>query len=714
MSAHDFTAALEAPESHGSLQQLQLLASQTPSLSTSLLDTATACFHAFCTTTHSSTKRTWIGVSLRNMIQVSPQVLKRLASLSPGLSRIGDIILSPSETEDTRIVAGLIIRECLSHNVNSITLQNFWGNNAILTLATVFPQKASSQWIKEFQSFVKVLHELLLQDETTLPNVHSPLSFATTKTGHRHGKTSPTLFVADGLLALVDLGADLRDVQLVEIPLKHIVSVSEQPSRRQSEQDLLGISEAWNVVLELRPGDWTYQINLAEYSETHMTIMFTKKIEAHVFLAELGKHTGLSPHQNAPASKKVLDDAFGFPEQSTRIIRPAIAKNKATPNDSNFSRTMGSKDGYLITKAVSDVPATISRPDLNVEADEAQLHESVDSKLRPRRAAKESISYVEKESSDVEDLFSEHGQSREHYTHSPVQRIRNLHPAGSGTPPMVLQPEVSKERCAITQMPGIRRVPSCKRRSPELLLNSVRNKQMTAQQPKGVHPVEQGLVGLVAHSRSPTHVEASILEQHNPKMNNDSNITTQTPTLKPNVLLGKRPSGARPPSTPSKRARREHARDLDGTCKASDPAPSTNKRCRILEDPTSPCGQRHRASTNLVHSERHVDMQPPSNTRINHTTQPSPSLPQDSSIDSSSIEFDRKQTPVHHARWSRSGENVTELLSSNSKPTPASPHAESTAISGHASPRRVRMEKEMADSDIRRTGTYLPVFQKYS
>ena len=47
-----------------------------------------------------------------------------------------------------------------------------------------------------------------------------------------------------------------------------------------------------------------------------------------------------------------------------------------------------------------------------------------------------------------------------------------------------------------------------------------------------------------------------------------------------------------------------------------------------------------------------------------------------------------------------------EILSSNSKPTPASPHAASTAISGHADRHKVTMDKEFGEYKIKKSDPF--------
>ena len=179
----------------------------------------------------------------------------------------------------------------------------------------------------------------------------------------------------------------------------------------------------------------------------------------------------------------------------------------------------------------------------------------------------------------------------------------------------------------------------------------------------------------------------------------DSNDPIHNIAQGQNLSSRKRPAGhgssLRTP--PTKRVKKENI--------GAATALSTKGPSRVLEDPYSPCGRHSRPIGSLP--RQFHDMQPPRKPKGENMAHGLPPTPhRQEAMDG--------RTPIHkNSRRIHSDYSANlELLSSNSKPTPASPHAESTAISGHADPERVIMEQEFAETEIARSNPFRRSSQK--
>lgn len=196
--------------------------------------------------------------------------------------------------------------------------------------------------------------------------------------------------------------------------------------------------------------------------------------------------------------------------------------------------------------------------------------------------------------------------------------------------------------------------------------------------------------------------EAHILGRLNDLDNDDEpgDIPNQDTEAQDGVVTRKRLSTSLTPSTPrSKQAELDH-NETEGDVEAAGSVlvkhPPTNAPARQLQDPQSPCDSRTNGTMQA----------PPRPTMEGIMYAASPRTQQTSGRKRKL--FDERQTPVNQlSKRSQSGmsENL-ELLSSNSKPTPASPHAPSTAISGHADRYQVNMDKEFGAYKIEKSDPF--------
>jgi hypothetical protein len=174
----------------------------------------------------------------------------------------------------------------------------------------------------------------------------------------------------------------------------------------------------------------------------------------------------------------------------------------------------------------------------------------------------------------------------------------------------------------------------------------------------------------------------------------------------------KRPLGPSQPKTPTRAKRTKLNQTLKGEDDKSHGAnlilpPPTGALLRVLAEPSSPCNKQDRETPRLSKKGSEHSMQAP--------TKPTPDELRTATYSrrrrmlDSSRGSDTRLTPLHRLgkRTVSGGSANLELLSSNSKPTPASPHAESTAISGHADPEHVQVEREMSKSSILRNDPFI-------
>jgi hypothetical protein len=128
-------------------------------------------------------------------------------------------------------------------------------------------------------------------------------------------------------------------------------------------------------------------------------------------------------------------------------------------------------------------------------------------------------------------------------------------------------------------------------------------------------------------------------------------------------------------------------------------APPTIAPARVLQDPSSPCNSRTNGSM-------HAPPRPKAG--IDPGVEAISPTIRRRRVGSSKKHIQERKTPVHQLgrRTFSSLSGSTEILSSNSKPTPASPRAPSTAISGHADQNEVTIEQEFGEYEIEKNNPF--------
>ncbi|KAF1949343.1 hypothetical protein CC80DRAFT_581244 [Byssothecium circinans] len=840
MSAQELAAALEAPDNDASYEQLYSLVVKGPFSSSTLPKTAVAYLRTFCDSDCSVVRRRWIGMALARMLEASADVGKQLKSLSSDLVKVGDIILSKSAPEETRVVAGLIIRE---GRYRGIAFSSFWQKKI---LEPTFPTDKGADWMTRFQRFVDVLHTKFNIEAAVEPMIFYPVSLVASDGFKWFGDARSTLFAQGHGLTIMTPDESLPHITFIDVPFDHIEGVRRQASKLHDSQNLQTNLKPWEVVVDLKVGMRTYQVNSSAHAGEKLTILLENRSDAEEVekgLKELlgwpssldsggsdsdvdvsqpasnqrpnkscpvGESEGLSKttdmasvakgndvnytkitqqeeedrsqdtqrldgvsldKENPPERKHTVQDKagalpvvhkpmsnqttrkppplsqnhneFDFPDQSPRIFRrtkgnPAIKAKPISPKPKprkDVHDTEDDEDPIALPEPVAtrarpsprapetvgtsqrEAPDTdalsrssglpkVSKPpkgkqlgdkfsgqrnDFDLPEEEDAKHEA---NSRVKRKAAKTVAYIEGTS---EEESIEGGSSGSEYAESrrkpPSPTKRNGRVAKARQPRKTGPPPISKAT-----------VGRRKARSPGPITQSTSHDAPISSMLSNF--AEKSTL-LKRKSKKPTldqrmlNAEINIVDKLNPDIGNEdcSTAANHDAVRAKNALPRKRPAenGSTPTTPPTKRAKK----DTTGATHAV----STKGPQRVLEDPSSPIRRHPRSADSLPHQVG--EMQPPRNSNTENVVDVLPPASQKRSVVGG-------RTPMHRISRPSQPENSAnvELLSSNSKPTPASPHAESTAISGHADPQRVTMEKEIAESEIARSDPFRRSSQK--
>jgi hypothetical protein len=275
MSAHQFDAALAKHDGDALFRQIYELTVRNEQCSGSTLPTTAADYlRAFCDDSSPTIRRRWIGVALRRMIRTSTDVVGHLVTRRHDLTQLGQVIQGGTELEETRILAGAIIREAMEQGIK---FSQFWPSDKVPATAANFP-KESGRWMNEFQTF---LDTLAIMTMTTDPAILFPVSLITSDGFKWHSE-------GDGIVAILQSGVftfiipdvSTQDLTFVDIPLHHIQSVHTRKSTLHDSQAQGTEHEPWDLIMCLRPSSWTYRVNASEHKGNEFTILFVNAKDA--------------------------------------------------------------------------------------------------------------------------------------------------------------------------------------------------------------------------------------------------------------------------------------------------------------------------------------------------------------------------------------------------------------------------------------------------
>lgn len=310
MSAQELEAALAAPDSSTARSHLSQLASHDLQLDSVSHPTITEMYlQAFCNVSVPAAKRRWIGLIICKLldnsfgvmepyttpkakkIKLSPKSKKAQQGQHPQqnpksqFSQIGRILTRGNELEETKIVAGLIIRQAL---LRGIEFGSLWPSDKVPLSApgSIFPQGNSLDWIQSFQSYLDILSSLKLmepgEDPASDPTILYPLCLSTDD-GFRWRDPEPVIpisLIEDGSLTVITPDSEIRNFNFVDVPLGHILCINKRKSVLHDSQGEKYEHEPWDLALLLKSNTWTYSLNATERTGKELVIMFEHQEDA--------------------------------------------------------------------------------------------------------------------------------------------------------------------------------------------------------------------------------------------------------------------------------------------------------------------------------------------------------------------------------------------------------------------------------------------------
>ncbi|KAF2749614.1 hypothetical protein M011DRAFT_474973 [Sporormia fimetaria CBS 119925] len=724
MSAEELGAALTAPES--SIAQLASTAADFSG--ESLPDIAARYLDAFCDNTISPVRRRWTGLVLAKLLRASSDVIKHLSTRPEKLSGLGKTLCGP-ELEETRIVAGVLIREALIQGTN---LLHCWPSDKVPNSVRTFPQDDGNRWIEAFQGYLDALFDLKLMETAKntggLAVLYSVCcSFSDgTKWAPSDGANLVVLIQA-GCLTLVATDLNMHSSQFLDIPLHHILETELQKARLYDSQSLGTEQEPWEVVLNLKDLPWTYRLNSTNRYATEIRIMFRHRLDAaecETCIKESnGEHSGLSLAASDAEIRRVMEtpikkpggalssikrvkgtttfpketceqdrddlSVYDFPPDSPGAqdarrkpssARPTKPKGKMKATLRATQGSPGSKKKEKTGKKKLPGTGTIPRDSVSEGSNVAAIPSDRLPQKRKRPEVARKIDYNEAED-------PEYGGSEVECVDKPLQRQQRV--ASGSTPPNY---KASK---------GVNPISVAKLSPHGSVIKSTANlssgraasqaERSIGQAPRGRASKETSLAGPLAKTRHEIETLQSLVHGSTPvsrssgssQAEGDDEILDGAPVYANSPL----PARGSFPHSVAKSHRKRTATEITvetpkkakrvKQCPFTD-APRTAAPLRCLhEQPTSPSlhikhAPLSKQSPIQLPISQHSDLQ-----MLVDTEQPQdPALPED--LNAQNTPFNRN---AHLTEPVDSGEG--HVLSSNSKPLPAPPTEGSKAISGY-------------------------------
>jgi hypothetical protein len=697
MTSKAFEAVLSEPNEVAACSRLYALITTRDFSSASLPTVAEKYLYAFCDSASSTIRRRWIGLALAAMMGASDAVSQRLSKLNPQIQGVGAAIISDTEREETKVVAGLILRQALDRGLE---YNSFWSSNKVKDSAPNFPREADCNWMKKFQVFLDTLGDLALANPTTDPSIIFPVSVVTSDGLSWPQSNDGTILalIQAGMLTVIVTDGQLRHLSFVDTPLNSIRHMQSGPSTHIESQVRSTEHEPWDLVLTLKVNSWTYSVDTTRRKGTRITFIFQHSKDAIEWKNCIREH------------QKELKEGQQHPEELFRI------SSEESPQAGNDDRLQP--------------PQCHQTPSMLVGEPRSSTH--VRRRTRPAEKEADSSSLQEHHSSDSNDpLIDGSVMPTQDDSRSSAQRTAN----SKGKLSKVSQ---SAKKRAFKQL---RSETNDADYSPEQSKDAGTSrsaKQTAAAGPKSLKRTQRSRVTKTKASNGTNGKKA----QHKRKTNDDDDNADDdyVPGTKPlrkrnhakRKLLpddvvsdgrarkkarterpGMTPDGAQPTVD-------QHAVNKIGKCDVSKPETGSQSQrtgqATLYSNKTS----RHSVIKGLKHSQKSPEALAPSFKKPGAPARAvqTPSTPTRSTY-GMSISRTRPRTPVHVHKQSpgpffastpppeyrtvgQSGSRRrtvldTEILSSNSKPTPASPNADSTAISGHADCKDMILEKREGD-----------------
>lgn len=280
MSAQELDAALSAPDDNASYSRLSALISRDVHFTgDSLPATALRYLHVFCDNAVAPAKRRYVGIVLSKLLDTSTGVVDSLKTHAKELSQLGQIILQENELEESKIVAGFLIRQALRHGID---FASCWPSEKVPNTMAYFPEEDGHKWIQSFQEFLDTLAELKLMASGSDSAVLYPVSMLASD-GFKWpdaGLAPPVALVQDSRLTIITTDPAMQGLGFVDIPLNHVHHTRLKKSTLYDSQERETDLEPWDVVISLSADTRTYSVNASDHMADEISIMFPKQRDA--------------------------------------------------------------------------------------------------------------------------------------------------------------------------------------------------------------------------------------------------------------------------------------------------------------------------------------------------------------------------------------------------------------------------------------------------
>ncbi|KAH6612490.1 hypothetical protein C7974DRAFT_323017 [Boeremia exigua] len=621
MTSQSFDAQLLIPDNNASHRQLVELIAAGEFTGRGLPDVAHKYLDAFCNNSYSNGRRRWAGVALVGMMRASASVVQRLKKLSRGPSRLGAIVLNHRETEERRIIAGLIIRQGLDAGID---FADFWDSSKIMDSVLNFPKDSNEEWMAQFQRYLDTLSGLAFANLSTDAVVLYPMFLSANDDFQWTGRSAVALIEENALKMFVS-DSTLTEFQFVDIPLGHIKEINLQHDSPHESQEGRSGHKMYSATIVLHHSSPNYYLNASSRTTSEFRLAFSEQDDANEFYA------GLQSFVTASNAAAETDEP-----KTSRVPHKNLREQSASrsePRDSGDTNSVTSSAETLDEPALSEHPPgsgkergkgklkSISKA-TKQKAVRTQRLPSGPSKVTKSRAAKRAAPIIDVSGDEDESEDS----SQDEYHPKSTARARNS--LSSGT---------------VRKSQGRRR--------------------MNAEDEAFVPTVSKAKPMSTKRKRA-----SSDADEHNRPTKKKTDMRSGTDTIQ-NGGPGR------------------HSL-IDGLLNSKSP----NKAAApTFKKPGQPASTPRRPKTQSVR------------------TTPRPQTPHDAEdlpVYISSSSTPRSQV-IHEEDFGLGHTPIdAEILSSNTKRVPDSPHAESTAISGHADRDDVQREKRIADMETAKSDPF--------
>lgn len=290
--------ALRTEDSHLAVRRLTGLASGELDIISALHpDQIKVYVKVFCDVSVPAVRRRWIGLILCRLLdsdfdvmqgQTTPranpirfsQKIQKEPKPKTQFSQLGQILISGTELEETKIIAGLIIRQELRKGVDYDTL---WSSDEVPSAAPLFPLGNGLDWIQSFQSYLDHLSNLrLMERPASDATILYPISLKTDD-GFRWRDPEPVMALSileSVALTVITPDAQLKQFNFVEIPLQFILIIEKTQSVLQASQNSSDEHRPWDLTLKLPVNAFTYSLNGRRCRARKIVITFQSREDA--------------------------------------------------------------------------------------------------------------------------------------------------------------------------------------------------------------------------------------------------------------------------------------------------------------------------------------------------------------------------------------------------------------------------------------------------